>query len=96
MAELKTKRTGASVEAFLGKIGDESRRQDCEALVRMMKKASDADAKMWGSSIVAFGSRRLKYDSGRELDWFPIGFAARKQDLTLYGLLTEDDGDPLL
>jgi len=96
MAELKTKRTGASVEAFLGKIGDESRRQDCEALVRMMKKASGADAKMWGSSIVAFGSRRLKYDSGRELDWFPIGFAARKQDLTLYGLLTEGDGDPLL
>ena len=41
---------------------------------------------MWGSSIVGFGNVHLKYESGRELDWFVIGFSPRKQDLTLYGL----------
>lgn len=87
MAELKTKATKASVEGFLKGVKDEARREDCAALVKMMKKATKAEPKLWGSSIVGFGSVRLKYDSGRELDWFPIGFASRKQDLTLYGLL---------
>ena len=51
---------------------------------------------MWGASIVGFGSCHLKYASGRELDWFPIGFASRKQDLTLYGLLSAEESDALL
>ena len=95
MAELKTKATAASVESFLGKIKDEERRDDCLAVVRMMKRATGAEPKMWGSGIVGFGSCKLKYPSGRELDWFPVGFASRKQDLTLYGLLG-DGSDALL
>ena len=87
MAELKTKETGASVDVFLAKIAGEERRRDCVALVKLMSSASGARPKMWGAGIVGFGSRRLKYESGRELDWFPIGFASRKQDIALYGLL---------
>ena len=84
MAELKTKATRASVSAFLETIPDANRRRDCKALVRMMKKATKARPKMWGSSIVGFGDVHYKYDSGRELDWFRAGFSPRKDALTLY------------
>jgi hypothetical protein len=96
MAGLKTKATGASVASFLDGVEDEGRRLDCQALVKMMKRGTGAEPKMWGASIVGFGSCHLKYASGRELDWFPIGFASRKQDLTLYGLLGEDGSNALL
>jgi hypothetical protein len=86
MAELKTKATQASVDGFLSKQ-PEARRSDCDALVKMMKKATKAEPKLWGSAIVGFGSTTLKYPSGRELDWFPVGFSPRKQELALYGLL---------
>ena len=49
-----------------------------------MDKATKAKGKMWGSAIIGFGDRRLKYESGRELDWFVMGFSPRKQNLTLY------------
>ena len=84
MAELKTKRTDASVTAFLKQITDEHVRADCFQIVDMMKKASQTEPKMWGSAIVGFGEIHLKYQTGRELDWFPIGFSPRKQNLTLY------------
>jgi hypothetical protein len=84
MAELKTKRTKASVDAFLAKIADEGRRKDCKTLVRILKKATGAKPEMWGPSIVGFGSYHYKYESGREGDWFLSGFSPRKQDLTLY------------
>jgi hypothetical protein len=84
MAELKTKKTNASVEEFLSTITDEQRRADCFAIVEMMKKATKTEPKMWGASIVGFGQYHYKYASGREGDWFQIGFSPRKQDLTLY------------
>lgn len=84
MAELKTKRTNSSVKAFIDKLPDENYRKDCQALVRMMKEASKAEPKMWGPSIIGFGDYRYKYASGRENDWFVIGFSPRKLDLTLY------------
>jgi hypothetical protein len=84
MAELKTKKTEASVDDFLKKIKDEGARQDCFEIAKMMKQATRAEGKMWGSSIVGFGSRRLKYASGRELDWMLIGFSPRKANITLY------------
>ena len=84
MAELKTKRTNSSVKAFLDTVADDGRRKDCQALVRIMKKAAGAEPKMWGSSIIGFGDHRYKYASGRENDWFLVGFSPRKQDLTLY------------
>jgi len=84
MAELKTKKTEASVEDFLNKIKDEEIRRDCFEIAKLMKQTTRSDPKMWGSSIIGFGSRRLKYTSGRELDWMLIGFSPRKGNITLY------------
>ena len=83
MAQIKTKPTAQSVERFLGKV-DAAKRQDCLALVQIMKQATRSEPRMWGSSIVGFGSYQYKYDSGREGDWFIAGFSPRKNDLTLY------------
>ena len=84
MAELKTKETAASVSAFIDKIADEGQRKDCLAVIEIMRGVTKEEPKMWGSSIVGFGRRHLKYPSGRELDWMIIGFSPRKSDLTLY------------
>ena len=84
MAELKTKKTTASVEKFLNGVADEQRRKDCFKVLEIMKAATRSEPAMWGTSIVGFGHRLYKYSSGRELDWFLVGFAPRKQDLTLY------------
>ena len=84
MAELKTKKTSASVSAFLDSVTDESVRKDCRTLVQMMKKATKSQPKMWGPSIVGFGDYRYKYETGREGDWFRAGFSPRKGALTLY------------
>jgi hypothetical protein len=82
--EPKTRATTASVAAFLDKIPDAGRRKDCKEIAAMMRRASGAAPKMWGPAIIGFGTRRLKYASGRELDWPAVAFATRKGDLTLY------------
>jgi len=86
-AELKTKQTDTSVEKFLNGIVDEQRRKDCIVVSKLMKAASKSEPKMWGTAIVGFGNVHLKYESGRELDWFQFGFSPRKQNLTLYGVM---------
>ena len=83
MAELKTKKTRASVPAFLAGLEPQVRK-DCKTLVGLMEAATGAKAKMWGASIVGFGDYRYKYASGREGDWFVMGFSPRKGALTLY------------
>ena len=62
------------------------RRDDCEALVAMMEKATGKKGVLWGPKIVGFGEHRLVYDSGRQLDWFEVGFSPRKSELVLYGV----------
>lgn len=84
MAELKTKPTDQSVEEFLNNIPDEKRRQECRTVAQLMQAATGAEPKMWGSSIVGFGSYHYRYASGRKGDWFLTGFSPRKQNLTLY------------
>lgn len=84
MAELKTKKTSASVATFLTSIGDKQRRLDAKKIAAMMRKATGSRAKMWGTSIVGFGGYHYKYASGREGDWMLTGFSPRKQNLTLY------------
>jgi hypothetical protein len=84
MAELKTRLTKASVEKFLEGIRDEKKRQDCYQLLKIMKKATKAEPKMWGTSIIGFGDYHYVYASGREGDWFITGFSPRVQNLTLY------------
>ena len=83
-AELKTKPTKQTVSAFIGAIEDPARRKECRAVAALMKKVTKASPKMWGGAIVGFGDIHLKYASGRELDWFKVGFSPRKQSLTLY------------
>lgn len=86
MAELKTKPTHHSVTGFLGRIEDEQRRKDCQTILKLMKETTGAKPRMWGASIVGFGDYHYKYASGREGDWFMIGFSPRKHDLTLYSM----------
>ena len=83
-ADLKTKKTKASVSKFIDDIPDEKRRADCRRVLDIMKKATGDEPKMWGSSVVGFGDYHYKYESGRENDWFVTGFSPRKDSLTLY------------
>jgi hypothetical protein len=84
MADVKTKRNKASVAQFLDTVADEQRRSDSKKVLAMIKKATGYPPRMWGDSIVGFGSYHYKYASGREGDWPLAGFSPRKQALTLY------------
>src|SRR6516164_3520411 len=86
MAKNKTKETAASVDSYLAAIKDEARRKDCQALAKLMARATKQPAKMWGSSIVGFGSYHYKYESGREGNMCLVGFSSRKGDISVYGL----------
>ena len=84
MAQLKTRPSDRSVVRFLRSITEEQKRRDAFALADLMQQATKAEPRMWGSSIVGFGSYHYKYASGREGDWFLVGFSPRQQNLTLY------------
>jgi hypothetical protein len=99
MAENKTQKTENSVQVFLDRIDDPQRRQDSYTVLELMRKVSGFEPKMWGEAIVGFGDQHLKYESGREMDWFLSGFSPRKQALTLYlsgGLELQSDLLPRL
>ena len=85
LAEIKTKETDSSVEDFINSIQDEQKRKDSFALMKMMQKATKEKPKMWGSSIIGFGNKRYKSpNTGREVDWFKVGFSPRKANFSLY------------
>lgn len=85
LATIKTQETTASVEQFLNTIEDEQKRKDSYVIVEMMKKATKAEPKMWGSAIIGFGNTRyVSPKTGREVDWLIIGFSPRKANLSLY------------
>ena len=96
MAENKTKPTGASVQSYISSIADETRRKDCEALAKLMAKATKQQPKMWGTSIVGFGSYHYKYASGREGDSCLTGFSSRKGDISVYLTASFPGHDELL
>ena len=96
MAELKTKPTDENVKDFLNQIPDPDRRQDCLAIAKLMEEITGEKPKMWGPSIVGFGSYHYKYASGREGDWPVTGFSPRKKDLTLYIMAGFDKHDELM
>lgn len=96
MAELKTKKTSASVAGFLNAIKDDQVRKDCKTVSALMQRATKAKPAMWGPAIVGFGSVHLKYATGRELDWMSTGFAPRKGNITLYVLGGYAECEPLL
>ncbi|HEX9091303.1 MAG TPA: DUF1801 domain-containing protein [Anaerolineales bacterium] len=95
MAELKTQPTEFSVEEFLNSITDEPKHTDALAILDMMHQATGAPPIMWGSSIVGFGNRHYRYASGREGDWFLVGFSPRKDNLTLYLSCADIQNDDL-
>ncbi len=96
MAELKTKKTELSVVAFIKKIPEAQKQNDAFKILELMERATKAKGKMWGTSIIGFGDRHLKYESGRELDWFVMGFSPRKQNFALYIMGTVEKQQSLL
>jgi hypothetical protein len=88
LVEIKTKETDSSVEDFINSIKEEEKRKDSFAIIKLMQKISKEKPKMWGSSMIGFGNKRFKSpNTGREVDWFKIGFAPRKTNLSLHLIL---------
>lgn len=96
MMENKTRATEASVAAYLAAIDDQARRQDCEALAKLMAKATQQEPVMWGTSIVGFGSYHYHYESGHQGDSCLVGFSSRKGDISIYLMAGFSDRDELL
>jgi hypothetical protein len=84
MYKLKTTETSAPVQKFLDAVAEETKRADSWKLVEMMAKATGAEPKMWGPSIVGFGSCHYRYESGHEGDMCVVGFSPRKAAISLY------------
>ncbi len=78
MAASKTKPTSLSVQAFIDTLPDETKRAEAKALVMLMQSATGEEPKMWGPSIIGFGTHHYAYDSGREGDTPMVGFSPRK------------------
>lgn len=96
MAEPKTKENEYSVTKFLKAVADEKKRNDCFTLLEIMKQVTKSEPKMWGTSIVGFGSYHYKYDSGHEGDSCLTGFSPRKQNITIYLMTGSKDSQELL
>jgi hypothetical protein len=84
LAKVKTTQNTASVEEFLNALADEQQRRDSFLILEMMKKATGEEPMMWGTSLIGFGKVRIKSPSGREVEWFLLGFSPRKANLSLY------------
>ena len=88
LVQIKTKPTSSSVEDFINGIKDEQKRKDCFVLLEMMKKATGEEPILWSNSIIGFGNKRYKSPAtGREVDWFKIGFSPRKANFSLHLIL---------
>ena len=84
LAEIKTKQTTSSVNDFIDSIPDEQKRKDSRVLLQLMEKATKEEPKMWGTSMIGFGKLIYKSpSSGREVEWFKIGFSPRKTNFSL-------------
>lgn len=85
LVKIKTQQTTESVEDFIANVPNEQQRNDSEAILEMMKNISAEEPKMWGASMVGFGIKRYKSPkTGREVDWFLIGFSPRKANISLH------------
>ena len=88
LAQIKTKQTDSSVEDFINSVKDEGQRKDSFIILKMMQKASKEKPKMWGSSMIGFGNKIYKSPAtGREVEWFKIGFSPRKANISLHLVL---------
>lgn len=84
MAENKTKATDASVDAYLASRASETQRTDCRVLMALLERLTKQAPRMWGPSIVGFGSYRYTYESGRSGEAPLAGFAVRGRELVVY------------
>ena len=84
LAEVKTKPNEASVLDFINKVENEQKRSDSLVILDYMKQLTQEEPMMWGNSIIGFGYQVVKSPSGREVEWFKVGFSPRKANLTLY------------
>jgi len=85
LVEIKTKPTALSVDDFIDTISDESKRDDSREIMNLMKSATGEEPKMWGTSMIGFGEVRYKSPAtGREVDWFKMGFSPRKANFSLH------------
>ena len=96
MADNKTKPTKLNVAAFINALSEQTRRADAKALVTLMQNAVWEKPKMWGPSIIGFGSHHYRYDSGREGDMPLVAFSPRKAATVLYNLTGSSDSKALL
>jgi Domain of unknown function (DU1801) len=96
LAKIKTTQTASSVPEFINSIPDEQKRKDSRVILQLMEKAMKEKPKMWGSSMIGFGKLRYKSPAtGREVDWFKIGFSPRKTNLSLHLLDLQRHSDAL-
>lgn len=96
MSDNKTAATDASVQEFLESVEHPTRRADGLALCAMMREITGATPRMWGDSLVGFGEYHYQYESGREGDFFKVGFSPRKSNLVVYIMPGFDGYDALL
>lgn len=88
LAVIKTKETNSSVEDFINSVKDEDKRKDSLIILKLMQKAAKEKPKMWGSSMIGFGNKIYKSPAtGREVEWFKIGFSPRKANFSLHLVL---------
>lgn len=95
MAKIKTTQNDASVQDFLNAVDGERKRSDSFTILELMREVTGEDPKMWGTSIVGFGSYKYKYASGHEGEAALTGFSPRKQNLTLYIMAGFDNFESL-
>lgn len=96
MAELKTKENDGSVTKYLDGVENEGKRKDSYTLLQLMEKITGEQPKMWGTSIIGYGQYHYKYATGREGDWFRVGFSPRKQNISLYLMCGVEENKDLL
>ncbi len=96
MTEIKTKPTKIHVDRVINIVENELVQNDCRTLVKIMSDITGEVPRMWGTNIIGFGKYHYVYESGREGDWFIMGFSPRKQNLTLYIMSGFKEYDSLL
>ena len=96
MAELKTQPNDADPRRFIASVDNDQRRADAERLLELFERATGEAPKMWGSSIIGFGSYDYAYESGRTGTWMRTGFSPRKQAMTVYIMPGFDEYDSML
>lgn len=97
LAEIKTTQNTSSVSDFINAVKDDQQRKDSLIILEMMKNATGEEPKMWGASLIGFGNERYRSPkTGREVDWFQMGFSPRKANLSLHlGLDIQRHSDSL-